>query len=60
MAERFELLRGHQARVRQRMAELQQSLDVIDFKVGLYEDHLDAGSAGTLWRDGPECAPNTY
>lgn len=59
VAERFELLRGHQARVRQRMAELQQSLDVIDFKVGLYEDHLDAGSADTLWRDGPECAPNT-
>lgn len=56
VSERFEILRGHQARVRRRMAELQRSLDVIDAKVGLYADHLQAGSADALWREGPECA----
>jgi DNA-binding transcriptional MerR regulator len=57
VAERLEILREHQIRVRRRMAELQHSLDAIDAKVGLYEDRLKAGSADKLWRDGPECVP---
>ncbi|MBR8744292.1 MerR family transcriptional regulator [Nocardiopsis sp. MG754419] len=56
-AERLELLRGHQARVERRARELRDSLDVIRFKVALYEEHFAAGSADTLWRDGPACAP---
>jgi DNA-binding transcriptional MerR regulator len=56
-AERFEILRRHEAKVRQQMADLQEALDVIHWKVALYADHLDAGSADTLWRDGPDCSP---
>ncbi|MGP3937029.1 MerR family transcriptional regulator [Nonomuraea sp. KM88] len=55
--ERFEILRLHEARVRQQVADLQEALDVIQAKVALYADHLAAGSAGTLWRDGPDCTP---
>ncbi|TDD93861.1 MerR family transcriptional regulator [Actinomadura rubrisoli] len=56
-AERFEILRLHETKVRRQMAELQDALDVIQGKVALYADHLAAGSAGQLWRDGPDCTP---
>lgn len=56
-AARLDLLRGHEAKVTQQLAELQEALDVIKFKVNLYEEHLAAGSADGLWRDGPSCAP---
>ena len=55
-AERFEILRGHEAKVTQQLADLQEALDVIRFKVALYAKHLEAGSADTLWRDGPSCS----
>jgi DNA-binding transcriptional MerR regulator len=54
-AERFEILRRHEAKVRQQMADLQEALDVIQAKVALYADRLASGSADSLWRDGPEC-----
>ncbi|OLR94227.1 MerR family transcriptional regulator [Actinokineospora bangkokensis] len=54
--ERFEILRAHEAKVVRQMAELQDALDVIRWKVETYERHLAAGSADTLWRGGPECA----
>lgn len=55
-AERFEILRQHEAKVTQQMADLQEALDVIQWKVGLYAEHLAAGSADALWRNGPSCS----
>ncbi len=57
-AERFEILRRHEAKVTRQMADLQEALDVIKGKVALYAEHLAAGSADSLWRDGPTC-PST-
>ncbi|GAA3735381.1 MerR family transcriptional regulator [Streptomyces tremellae] len=54
-AERYELLHGHETRVRQQMADLQEALDTIHGKVTLYARHLAAGTADQLWRDGPAC-----
>lgn len=56
-AERFEILRQHEAKVQQQVADLQEALDVIKAKVTLYAGHLASGSAGKLWRDGPDCTP---
>ena len=56
-AERFEILRRHEAKVRERVADLQQALDTIHHKVEIYARHLVAGTADQLWRNGPECAP---
>ena len=55
-AERFEILRRHQARVQQQVADLQEALGVISAKVELYARHLSAGTADQLWLNGPECA----
>jgi DNA-binding transcriptional MerR regulator len=55
-AERFEIFRQHEERVRQQMADLQTALDMIHRKVELYGDRLAAGTATELWRTGPECA----
>ncbi|MFE9421642.1 MerR family transcriptional regulator [Kitasatospora sp. NPDC006697] len=40
--ERIELLRTHQRRVRQQLVELGRNLDLISYKVHVYEDILDA------------------
>ncbi len=56
-AERFEILRQHETKVTQQMADLQEALDVIRWKVGMYAEHLAAGSADALWRNGPSCTP---
>lgn len=53
--ERFELLQAHQVRVQAQLTDLIGCLSVIDAKVAVYADHLDAGSAGSLWTDGPDC-----
>jgi DNA-binding transcriptional MerR regulator len=53
--ERLDLLRRHEARVRQQVAELQDALAVIHGKVDIYSRHLAAGTADALWRKGPEC-----
>lgn len=53
--ERFDILRRHEARVRRQVADLHEALDVIHTKVEIYAQHLDAGTADGLWRDGPEC-----
>jgi hypothetical protein len=55
--ERFEILRRHEVKVRQQVADLQEALDLIQAKVAPYADHLAAGSADKLWRDGPDCSP---
>jgi DNA-binding transcriptional MerR regulator len=41
--ERLELLRGHEERVRARQEQLDRCLDLIRYKVGVYEDILAAG-----------------
>ncbi|WP_144127890.1 MerR family transcriptional regulator [Catellatospora sichuanensis] len=46
---RLKLLREHRDVVVERIAELTACLEVIDFKVGVYEEHLAQGNAGDLW-----------
>lgn len=53
--ERLDLLRGHEERVRQQVADLQEALGVIHQKVEIYLQHLADGTADQLWRNGPEC-----
>ncbi|HWG25052.1 MerR family transcriptional regulator [Actinospica sp.] len=50
--ERLELLRGHREAVLAQMAQLQQSIDLIDFKVAVYEDLLDGGDSGLPGENG--------
>ena len=54
-AERFEILRGHEAKVQKQLADLQEALDIIHRKVEIYAQHLTAGTADQLWRNGPVC-----
>ncbi|MCG0288023.1 MerR family transcriptional regulator [Streptomyces sp. PSAA01] len=54
-AERFAILRRHEERVQQQVADLQEALATIHAKVETYARHLDAGTADQLWRDGPGC-----
>ncbi|RJL31831.1 MerR family transcriptional regulator [Bailinhaonella thermotolerans] len=42
-AERLALLRAHRDRVRERMARLDECMDLIEFKIRVYEDHLEQG-----------------
>lgn len=53
--ERLEILRAHEARVEQQVADLREALDVIHHKVEIYNRHLAAGTADRLWTNGPEC-----
>lgn len=55
--ERLEVLRRHEERVQQQVADLQEALGVIHGKVEIYLRHLRAGTADRLWTNGPECAP---
>ncbi|GIL29441.1 MerR family transcriptional regulator [Actinocatenispora comari] len=48
-AERLALLREHEARVVDRLAELTRALEQTRYKIGVYERHLTAGTADTLW-----------
>nr|WP_269328369.1 MerR family transcriptional regulator [Kineosporia mesophila] len=55
-SERLELLRAHEDRVRAEVAQMQENLTVIAAKARLYEQHIAAGSAGTLWTgEAPSC-----
>lgn len=56
VAERFDILRGHEARVLAQIAELDDALGVIRHKIEIYADHLAAGTADGLWRNGPICS----
>lgn len=46
---RLRLLREHRDLVVERIAELTACLEVISFKVGVYEEHLAQDNAGDLW-----------
>ncbi|MET1074834.1 MAG: MerR family transcriptional regulator [Umezawaea sp.] len=56
-AERFDILRRHEAKVQQQVADLQEALAIIHHKVELYARRLDEGTADRLWTNGPECEP---
>jgi len=47
--ERLELLREHQARIAVQLAELDDCLQLVTWKVGVYEQHLAEGTAQGLW-----------
>lgn len=53
---RLEILQEHEDRVRRQVTDLKEALSVIRHKVALYERHLAAGTANTLWQSGPECS----
>ncbi len=44
-AERLDLLRAHHMRVQEQMAALHRCQDLVTYKVGVYEDILDAAAA---------------
>jgi DNA-binding transcriptional MerR regulator len=48
-AERLELLRRHEERVRARMTALADALEVISGKVGAYAEHVARGTAAGVW-----------
>jgi DNA-binding transcriptional MerR regulator len=56
-AERLEVLRRHEAKVQQQVADLKEALGIIHTKVEIYGQRLAAGTADQLWRNGPECEP---
>jgi hypothetical protein len=50
--------REHEDRVRAQLAQLQEALATIEYKVALYAERLAEGTADDLWRNGPECGPS--
>ena len=60
-AERLDLLRQHRDRVTDQIDDLRKLLELISWKVGVYEDRLAQGTAGHLWspasRPGSEDQP---
>jgi DNA-binding transcriptional MerR regulator len=50
--QRLELLREHQRRVEDQLAELEECLRIINRKVGVYEQHLADGDARYLYTAG--------
>ncbi|WP_051852407.1 MerR family transcriptional regulator [Streptomyces aureocirculatus] len=50
--DRLALLRAHERAVRERVAELQQSLEIIHGKVTAYEKHVREGTAAGVWAPG--------
>jgi DNA-binding transcriptional MerR regulator len=48
-ADRLSLLRRHQDEVASQIRTLTECLDAITYKVTVYQDHLDRGSADRLW-----------
>ncbi|MFE2856517.1 MerR family DNA-binding protein [Streptomyces lavendulae] len=47
--ERLQLLRRHEAQVETQIRALQDTLDVMRYKVQIYEKHLARGEADRLW-----------
>ncbi|MEU7789879.1 MerR family transcriptional regulator [Amycolatopsis sp. NPDC049159] len=50
--ERLALLEEHRAGVLAKLAELQENLQLIDRKIGVYRGRLEAGDADGLWAPG--------
>jgi DNA-binding transcriptional MerR regulator len=51
--ERLELLESHRTEVAARLAEVQESLKLIDHKIDVYRGRLAAGDADRLWAPSP-------
>lgn len=47
--QRLALLRAHQSHIQAQLDELQGCLDLINWKVGIYEEHLTRGTARGVW-----------
>jgi DNA-binding transcriptional MerR regulator len=47
--ERLALLEAHRAGVTAKLAEIQENLELIDHKIGVYRGRLAAGDADQLW-----------
>ncbi|RKT06207.1 DNA-binding transcriptional MerR regulator [Streptomyces sp. 3211.6] len=47
--DRLDLLRRHEEHVQEQIRELQEALDVVRYKVRIYEEHLARGEADQLW-----------
>ncbi len=47
--ERLALLEAHRADMTARLAEIQENLKLIDYKINVYRGRLAAGDAGQLW-----------
>ena len=47
--ERLALLEAHRAEVLAKLAEIQESLEIIDHKIDVYRGSLEAGEADRLW-----------
>ena len=47
--ERLALLEAHRAEVTAKLAQLQENLELIDHKIGVYRGRLVAGDADQLW-----------
>ncbi|WP_370971997.1 MerR family transcriptional regulator [Amycolatopsis sp. cg9] len=50
--ERLALLEEHRTEVLAKLAELQENLQLIDRKIGVYRGRLEAGDADGLWAPG--------
>jgi DNA-binding transcriptional MerR regulator len=48
-ADRLALLKSHQDHVRAQIEELNECLNVITWKVDIYQEHVNAGTADCLW-----------
>ncbi|MFG2834009.1 MerR family transcriptional regulator [Streptomyces zaomyceticus] len=47
--QRLELLRRHESQVETQIRELQETLEVMRYKVRVYEEHVARGEADRLW-----------
>ena len=56
--ERLDILRQHQQRVTAQIVALTTCLQMINFKVNLYQDSLTADSSDPIWADIQECLTN--
>jgi DNA-binding transcriptional MerR regulator len=52
-SDRLALLKSHQDHVSQQIADLNECLNVITWKVAIYQQHVDAGTADCLWTAPP-------
>ncbi|WP_031077604.1 MerR family transcriptional regulator [Streptomyces sp. NRRL WC-3742] len=55
--ERLELLRAHERQVEEQVRELERTLEVMRYKVRIYEDHLARGEADGLWNPSRAAKP---
>ena len=53
--QRLEILRAHQAYVESQLAELNDCLKRITYKVNVYEDRLAQDSTDAMWNPRPSC-----